>query len=61
MNTQTRLKFGMVAFFTVVITAWAKNWFHSIDTGLMIVAATTVLGYMFVETKRPSNGNGNGK
>lgn len=51
----------MVAFFTVVITAWAKNWFHSIDTGLMIVAATTVLGYMFVETKRPSNGNGNGK
>lgn len=56
LTVRTRLKVCMIAFFVVVVTAWAKNWFPGISLELMGMAVTTVLGYLFVETKRPSNG-----
>ena len=54
MSKRTRFKFTAIAFFTVIICAVAKHWLPGIDVTLVGLAMTTILGYLYAETKRPS-------
>jgi len=52
---KTRMKIGCAAFVLTLGAAIAKNWLPGIDTAIIALAVTTVLGYIFGETKRKSD------
>jgi len=54
MNTRTRLKVGLICFFSILIVAILKNWLPGISIELVVSACLPVLAYIFAETKRPS-------
>jgi hypothetical protein len=47
---------AMVAFFAVLVTAWAKHWLPGISEPLVGVAAGLAGTYIAGESWRPSNG-----
>jgi hypothetical protein len=53
-DSQTRFKFGVFAFITVVVSAWAKNWFPGISVEILGLAVLDVAVYIMGDTKRPS-------
>jgi len=54
MNDKTRLKFGMIAFFSMLATAIAKHWLSGISETLVISACVPVVMYIIGETWRSS-------
>lgn len=61
MMTRTRLKLACAGFIVCVILAVLKNWLKGIDLGFVGLAVLNIGGYVWGETKRPSNGNGGQK
>jgi len=54
MSKRKRLKFGMIAFFTICGIAVLKNWLPGISETLVITGAVPVLSYILGDTFRPS-------
>jgi len=54
MKEKTRLRFGMIAFFTMIAVAVLKNWFPGISVEIILGAAVPVTGYILGETFRSS-------
>lgn len=54
MTNKTRLKVGLIAFFTFVACAVAKHWLTGIDLEILAIGAIPTLAYIYAETKRPS-------
>ena len=48
------MKFGLVAFFTYIALAIAKQWLPGMDTALIIAASIPVVGYLMAESKYPT-------
>lgn len=54
MTKRTRLKLTWAAFFALLGMAVLKHFLPGMSLEIIGIATTTVLGYLWVETKRPS-------
>lgn len=54
MNERTRLRFGMIAFFSMLVVAILKHWLPGISETIVISACVPVVMYIIGETWRES-------
>jgi len=58
MNKKSRLKFAMIAFFTLIVVAILKNWFPGISETVLLMATGTPLTFIIGDTIRKSDTKG---
>jgi len=54
MNKQTRFKFGLLSFFSLLIVAILKHWLPGISDTIILSACVPIVTYMLGESFRPS-------